>query len=117
MDGLPFVDFSWDYSVSFNNDSVRFSFKINQDLLIDSIIVQRPVDGSGHYSKEKYFYDNELFIWKDQYGNQLNYFLPPPGSGKQYYPRIQGYSYLFDVFGQKAYGAKASFYISVSINV
>lgn len=116
-DGLPFVEFIWDYSIAFTGDSVRFFFKLNQDVLIDSIIVERPVDGTGNYLTEKYFYNNELFIWKDQSGNQLKYYLPPPGSGKLYYPRVQHYGYRFYVFGQKAYGAKVSFYISAVMDV
>jgi len=113
QDGLPFVDIVLDYSIRFGGDSVQFNFQLNQDLLIDSIVVERPIDDSSNYIRDKYNYNSELLMWVDQFGNPITYFLPPPNFGQQYFPRIQK-TYWFKFYGQKAYGAKASFYILIS---
>jgi len=116
-DGLPFVDIIWDYSLRFGGDSVQFSFQFNQDILMDSIIVDRPIDGSGTYTRDKYFYNKELLMWVDQFGNPITYFLPRSNLGQQYYPRIENKNYWINVYGQKAYGAKTVFYIQYSQEV
>ncbi len=116
QDGLPFVDMIWDYSISYGGDSVRFNFQLNQDLLMDSIVVHRPIDDSV-YIRDKYIYNKELLVWIDQFGNPVTYFLPPPNLGRQYYPRIQNSTYWFKAYGQKAYGAKTIFYILYSQDI
>jgi len=107
-DGLPFINFVWDYSIGYGGDSVRFSFLVNQDILMDSIIVERPIDVSGTYTKDRYIYNKELLVWKDQFGNPVKYFLP---NYNLYYPRINNFNYWFNVYGQKAYGAQTYFHI------
>jgi hypothetical protein len=108
-DGLPFVDFLFDYQTSFGGDSVRFNFTINQDVLMDSIVVERPNDSSGTYVISKYIFNKELFVWQNPLGNIIKYYLPPSGFGQQYYPRVEDFTYWFSIYGQKAYGAKVYF--------
>jgi hypothetical protein len=108
-DGLPFVEFIFDFQISFNDDSVRFNFTINQDVTMDSIAVMRPVDVTGTSITDLYLYNEELFEFKDVSGNLKKYYLPPSGSGLQYYPAIQNRDYYFSMFGHKAYGAKVEF--------
>jgi len=117
QDGLPFVDIVLDYSIRYSGDSVQFKYKLNQDLLMDSIIVERPTDGSGNYIRDKYNYNNELLMWEDQFGNPITYFLPPSKFGQQYFPRIENFTYWFKFYGQKAYGAKTVFYILISQDI
>ena len=116
VDGLPFVEISWDYSTAFGGDSVRFIINFNQDVLMDSIIVERPVDINGNYVIEKYQFNKLLFVWKDQFGNPIDYYIPPSGTSRQYYPRIQSLTYWFNIYGQKAYGAKAYFHFAFGQN-
>jgi len=108
-DGLPFVDIVVDYSIVYGGDSVRFNFKINQDLLMDSIVVERPIDVSGTYIRNKFNYNKELLLWKNQFGNPVKYLLPPSNFGQQNFPLIQNFIYWINFYGQKAYGAKTNF--------
>jgi hypothetical protein len=108
-DGLPMVEFLFDYQIAFSDDSVRFYFTINQDVTMDSIRVVRPINTTGTLETNKYLYIEKLFESRDQTGNLIKYYLPPPESGLQYYPAIQNRDYIFSMFGHKAYGAKAEF--------
>jgi len=108
-DGLPFVEFLFDYQSGFGGDSVRFFFTINQDITMDSITVVRPINIAGNYVSVKYSYNGELFEYREQLGNLKKYYLPPPELGPQYYQEIQSFNYYFSMFGHKAYGAKAEF--------
>lgn len=115
-DGLPFVEFLFDYQIS-GVDSVRFFFTINQDVTMDSIAVMRPINITGDYVTVKYLYNEELFEYRDLSGNLKKYYLPSSGSVPQYYPAIQNINYYFSMFGHKAYGAKVEFrsYYSVEL--
>ena len=117
QDGLPFVDIDLDYIYSYNGDSVKFSWVLNQDVLMDSIIVQRPINNSPLYVIDKYFYNKELFLWKDQFGNPKTYFLPPPELGPNNYPRVEGFTYEFHFYGQKAHGTMTSFHLFFSQDI
>jgi len=117
QDGLPFVDIDLDYIYAYTGDSVKFSWVINQDVLMDSIIVQRPIDNSPLYVTDKYFYNKELFVWKDQSGNPITYFLPSPDLGPNYYPRVEGFTYEFHFYGHKAHGAMTSFHLFFSQDI
>lgn len=108
-DGLPMVEFLFDFQLAFSDDSVRFYFTINQDVTMDSIRVVRPINTTGTSVTDKYLYIEELFESRDQAGNLIKYYLPPPGSGSQYYPAIPNRDYNFGMFGHKAYGAKVEF--------
>ncbi|MDH3267239.1 MAG: PEGA domain-containing protein [Ignavibacteria bacterium] len=108
-DGLPMVEFLFDFQIAFNDDSVRFNFTINQDVTMDSIKVGRPVNSTGTSVTDKYSYNAKLFEARDQSGNLIKYYLPPSESGLQYYPAIQNNDYYFSMFGHKAYGAKLEF--------
>ena len=108
-DGLPFVEFQFDYQIGYGDDSVRFNFTINQDVTMDSIRVQRPINIAGTYMTNKYSYNAELFEYQSQSGSLNKYYLPPSESGSQYYPAIQNHNYYFNMFGHKAYGAKVEF--------
>lgn len=108
-EALPFVEFQFNYQMGFGGDSVRFSFTINQDVTMDSILVQRPIDVSGNFIIDKYPYSAELFEYQDQFRNPLNYYLPPPQSAAQYYQAIQSRTYYFSMFGHKVHGSKAEF--------
>jgi len=110
VENLPNIEFTWDYSTRFNGDSVQFSFQINQDVLLDSIIVNRPVNNVGEYTTDKNYFNKQLFLWRDQSGNLAMYYLPISDSGKQFYPRIENFLYRFDVYGQQAHGNQNSFY-------
>ena len=107
---LPFVQFTWDYSIRSGGDSVQFSFQLNQDLLIDSIVISRPINISGDYTEDRYDLTNQLFVWRDQNGYLVTYFLPLSGSSQQFYPKINNYLYRIDVYGKQAYGYQSSFY-------
>jgi hypothetical protein len=108
-DGLPFVEFLFDFQLAFSNDSVQFHFTINQDVTMDSIKIARPINSTGTYVTEKYLYNAELLEYRDQSGNIKKYYLPAAGSMPQYYPAIQNRDYTFNMFGHKAYGAKVEF--------
>ena len=110
VENLPNIEFTWDYSTRVNGDSVQFSFQLNQDVLLDSIIVNRPVNNVGDYATDKNYFNKQLFLWRDQGGNLAMYYLPIGDSGKQFYPRIENFLYRFDVYGQQAHGNKNSFY-------
>jgi len=105
-DGLPMVEFDFDFQTAFNDDSVRFNFTINQDVTMDSILVRRPINTAGGYVVDKYSYGAELFEYRDQLGNIKKYYLPSSGG---HYPEIQNRDYYFGMFGHKAYGAKVEF--------
>jgi len=107
------VNIVLDYINAFSGDSVKFSWVLNQDVLMDSIIVKRPITTAGNYMTDKYIYNKELFVWKDQSGNPLIYFLPPPYLGKNYYPRVEGLTYEFHFYGQNAHGSKPLFAIHI----
>ena len=105
-DGLPMVEFDFDFQTAFNDDSVLFNFTINQDVTMDSILVRRPINTTGGYVVDKYLYSAELFEYRDQFGNIKKYYLPSSGG---YYPEIQNRDYYFGMFGHKAHGAKVEF--------
>jgi len=105
-DGLPMVEFVFDFQTTFNDDSVRFNFTINQDVTMDSIVVQRPIDIVGTYETEKYNFNGQLFEFQNTTGNFKKYYLPSSGGS---YPAIQNRNYYFSMFGHKAYGAKVEF--------
>jgi len=107
---LPFVELTWDYSIRSGGDSVQFSFQLNQDLLMDSIVVSRPITIFGDYTKDRYVINNQLFVWIDQNGYLVKYYLPLSGSAQQFYPKIDNYLYRIDVYGQQAHGYQSSFY-------
>jgi hypothetical protein len=117
LDGLPFVDIGIDYYTAYGGDSVIFFYSINQDVLIDSITIERPITHSGFYTKNIYNYDSQMFLAFDQYGDPIRYYLPPSGGGMQYYLRIQDLTYWFNFYGRKAYGAKVYFYLSFQMNI
>ncbi|MBT8380738.1 MAG: hypothetical protein KJO59_00115, partial [Ignavibacteria bacterium] len=108
-------DLLWDYVKYYGGDSVKFNYTLNQDIFLDSIIVDRPVDSSGSYTRNIYFYNKQLLDWKDQSGNLLKYYLPPSSNEIQYFPVIEDWDYWLAVYGQKAYGAKTDFYVLTSI--
>jgi hypothetical protein len=107
---LPFVELTWDFSIRSGGDSVQFSFQLNQDLLMDSIVVSRPITIFGDYTKDRYVINNQLFVWRDQNGYLVTYYLPLSGSAQQFYPKIDNYLYRIDVYGQQAHGYQSSFY-------
>lgn len=117
QDGLPLIDIDLDYIYRYTGDSVQFSWLLNQDVLIDSIIVERPISTSGIYMTDRYIYNKELFLWKDQLGNPIMYFLPPPNLGANYYPRVEGFTYWFNFYGQKAHGSMTSFHLFFSQDI
>lgn len=117
QDGLPFVNIVLDHVYAFSGDSVKFSWILNQDVLLDSIIVQRPINNSPLYVIDKNFYNKELFVWKDQFGNPKAYYLPSPDLGPNYYPRVNGFTYEFHFYGQKAHGAMTSFHLFFSQDI
>ena len=114
QDGLPFVNIDFDYINTYSGDSVKFSWILNQDVLMDSIIVQRPIDNSPLYVIDKYFYNKKMFLCTDQFGNPKTYFLPPPELGPNYYQRVEGFTYDFNFYGQKAHGTMTSFHLFIS---
>jgi hypothetical protein len=116
-DGLPFIDITCFHTTAFGGDSVRFYFNLNQDVLMDSIVVQRPENSSGMYITEKYFYNKQFFQWQDGTGYPVKHYIPPPGSNHLYYTSVQNLTYWFDIYGQKAYGAKVYFYFSFSYSL
>jgi hypothetical protein len=108
-DGLPIVEFIFDFQLDFGDDSVRFNFTINQDVTMDSVKVGRPVNSTGTSVTDKYSYNAEPFGYRDQSGNLKKYYLPSSGYGVEYYPAILNRDYYFNMFGHKAYGAKVEF--------
>jgi len=108
-DGLPFVEFLFDFQITFGGDSVQFYFTVNQDVTMDSIAVMRPVDVTGTIITDLFMYNQELFEFKELSGTLKKYYLPPSESGLKYYPAIQNHDYIFSLFGHKAYGAKVEF--------
>lgn len=117
VEGLPFVDITLNYIIRFTGDSVQFNWVINQDVLIDSIIVKRPIDLSGNYVTDRYLYNNQLFPFEDQSGNAVTYYLPPPNSGNSFYTRVEGFPYWIDFYGRKAHGAMTAFHLSFSMGI
>ena len=117
VDGLPFVDIELTYTYAYTGDSVRFNFELNQDVLMDSIIVERPISTSGLYITDKYIYNKEMFTWKDQFGNPITYLLPAPQTGNKHYPRVEGFTYWFNFYGQKAHASMTSFHLSFSQDI
>ncbi len=109
-ENLPNIEFTWDYSIRSNGDSVQFSFQINQDVILDSIIVSRPVNNAGDYTTDENIFNKQLFVWRDQNGFLVSYYLPISNFGEQFYPRIENFLYRFDVYGQQAHGNQNSFY-------
>jgi len=114
QDGLPFIDITLDYIIRFSGDSVQFNWVVNQDVLIDSIIIRRPITSAGNYVTDSYLFNKQFFPFEDQSGNLITYFLPPPYSGKNFYKRIEGLTYWIDFYGQKAHGSMTAFHISFS---
>ena len=53
-DGLPFVEFLFDFQLAFSDDSIQFSFTINQDVTMDSIKIARPINSTGTNVTDKY---------------------------------------------------------------
>lgn len=117
VDGLPFVDILLNYQTSSNGDSVKFLFQLNQDVLMDSIIVKRPINMSGDFLIDKFYYNKTLLFFEDLAGNPIIYFLPPAGVGNNFFYRVRNFTYWFDFYGQKAYGAKVNFHIFIGKNV
>jgi len=115
-DGLPMVDILMDYHSAFGGDSVQFYYTINQDVLMDSILVQRPITSSGLYTTEIYTFNSQLFDAFDQLSNPIRYYLPPSGQGQSYYARIENLMYRINIYGHKAYGAKVYFHSSFQMN-
>lgn len=110
-DGLPFVDIELTYSTSYGGDSVKFYLILNQDLLLDSIIVVRPISSAGNYTTDRYLFSKELWKSRDEFGNSIQYNLPQAISTQHFYPRFENFTYEFHFYGQKAYGVKTYFVI------
>jgi hypothetical protein len=108
VDSLPPVEFDWIWSIGGNG--IRFQFLTNQDILMDSITVERPTDSDGSFITEKHYYTKEVFAAYNQWGVRISYFMPPDST---YYPyfRSPATPYRFYFYGQKAYGTQAYFYI------
>jgi hypothetical protein len=113
-DGLPFVEILIDYTSAYNGDSVQFFYSLNQDVLMDSIIVRRPITQYGSYTNDNYNFSGQLFSAFDQFSNPIRYYLPPVGFGDRYYVRFENLTYWIYFYGHKAYGAKSFFYISLN---
>jgi len=108
-----FLEFQWDYILRYTGDSVKFSYLINQDVLLDSIVVNRPLNDTSNVI-EKYYYNQKLLISEDQFGNPITYYLPPEEDGREFYPRIEDKTYLIYVHGHKAHGSQSNFNIFYS---
>jgi hypothetical protein len=108
IDSLPPVEFSWGGGGT--SDSTHFSFLANQDILLDSVIVNRPIDATGNYIREKYTFNKEAFPYKNEIGELISYDLPYILNGHRYYPKFPN-TYKFDFYGQKASGTQAYFHI------
>lgn len=113
-DGLPSVDIVLNYTISFGGDSVRFDWVLNQDVLIDSLIIERPINPSPTYLTERKVFNAQLFSHKDQSGNEITYYLPESGSGNNFYPRIEGFTYWINFYGKKAHGTMSAFHLFFS---
>jgi hypothetical protein len=109
VDNTPFIEFTWDYLFVSGDDSVRFNFQVNQDILLDSIIVYRPIN-TVVYTTDRYFYTKKLLVWKNTNGDVLTYYLPPEESANRNYRRIVNRNYRIDVYGQKANGNQDYFH-------
>ena len=112
-DGLPMVEIVMDYQSAYGGDSVQFYYTINQDVLMDSILVKRPIGISGFYTTDIYTFNGDLFEAFDQFSNPIRYYLPPSGLEQSYYARIENLMYWIDIYGHKAYGAMVYFHISI----
>ena len=113
-DGLPMVEILMDYHSTSGGDSVQFYYTLNQDVLVDSITVKRPIGISGFYTIDVYTFNSQLFNAIDQFNNPIRYYLPPLGNGENYYPRFTNLIYWIDIYGHKAYGAKVYFHTSIA---
>lgn len=113
IDGLPFVDITLNYTISYGGDSVKFNWTLNQDVLLDSVIIRRPITSVSDTTEKKVF-NSQLFRFKDQSGNQITYYLPEAGSGMNFYPRIEDTTYFIDFYGRKAYAWMTAFHISLN---
>lgn len=113
-DGLPMVEIVMDYQSAYGGDSVQFFYRINQNLLMDSILVKRPIGISGFYTTDIYTFTGQFFYAFDQLTNPIRYYLPPSGYRENYYARFDNLTYWIDIYGRKAYGAKTYFHISIA---
>jgi hypothetical protein len=102
------IEFQWDYEIRSGGDSVQFKYSINQDVRLDSIVVDRPVNDTSRVT-DKYAYNQKLFLAKDTSGTQIIYLLPPEEDGRTYYPRIDDEFYKIYVYGRKVHGSQSYF--------
>lgn len=114
QDGTPFVVISLDHIYAFTGDSVKFIWIVNQDILIDSMVITRPINSLPEYLTYRHVLNKRLYEWKDQLGNQIQYTLPLPELDFNYYPRIEGFTYDINFYGQKAHGGMTSFHLFFS---
>jgi hypothetical protein len=113
IDGLPFVDITLNYTISFGGDSLKFNWILNQDVLLDSIIIKRPITSLKDTTEKKVF-SSQLFSYEDQSGNPITYYLPEPGSGMNFYQRIEDTTYFIDFYGRKAHASMTAFHLFFS---
>ena len=102
------IEFQWNYILQFTGDSVQFNYTINQDVKLDSIVVDRPINATDRMV-ERYAYNQKLLLAKDSSGTQNNYHLPPEEDGRTYYPRIEDKTYKIYVYGRKVHGSQSYF--------
>ena len=76
------VEILMDYHSTSGGDSVQFYYTLNQDVLVDSITVKRPIGISGFYTIDVYTFNSQLFNAIDQFNNPIRYYLPPLGNGE-----------------------------------
>jgi hypothetical protein len=114
QDGTPFVVINLDHTYAFTGDSVKFTWIVNQDILIDSIVITRPINSLPEYMTDRYVLNKRNYEWEDQLGNQIQYYLPLPELDFNYYPRIEGFTYDINFYGQKAHGLMTSFHLFFS---
>lgn len=112
-DALPSVNITLNYTISYGGDSVKFNYTLNQDVLLDSIIIKRPVS-TVRDTTEKNTFNSQLFSYEDQSGNPITYYLPTTGSGRNFYPRIEDTNYFIDFYGRKVHGSGTLFHLSFS---
>jgi hypothetical protein len=102
------IEFQWNYEIRSAGDSVRFFYTINQDVKLDSIVIDRPVNNTSRVI-EKYSYNQKLLFAEDSSGTQIIYYLPTEEDARNYYPRIDDETYKIYVYGRKAHGSQSYF--------
>lgn len=107
LNSIP-IEFQWSYMFRFTGDSVQFNYTINQDVRVDSIVIDRPINTTDRVT-ERYTYNQKLLLAKDSSGTQLIYYLPPEEDGRTYYPRIEDKFYKIYVYGRKVHGSQSYF--------